>query len=134
MFDPNTNGVHLSRDVSWMRRKIYPSLLAAGESEVITPTTETPAPTVATSETDPEAKDEETSETDPEAEDEDEDHVEDDVEDNGATDGVDDAIGAKHEYIADDSLRTYRQIAIVFARRLRDISCVCRLQYHIDPV
>jgi hypothetical protein len=32
MFDPNTSGVHLSRDVAWLRRKFYPSLLAAGES------------------------------------------------------------------------------------------------------
>jgi hypothetical protein len=95
MFDPNTNGLHLSRDVTWLRRKFYPSLLAAGEGEIITPTTETPAPTVEISETDPdEAEVEETSETNPEDEDEDEDHVEDDVEDNGATDGVDDAIGA----------------------------------------
>jgi hypothetical protein len=114
MFDPNTNGVHLSRDGTWLRRKFYPSLLAAGEGEVIQPTTETPAPTVETSETDPEA--------------EDEDHVEDDVEDNGTADGVDEDDDEDNgEYIADNSLRTNRQIAIVLARRLRDISCVCRL-------
>jgi hypothetical protein len=57
MFDPNTNGVHQSRDVTWLRRKFYPSLLDAGKGEVITPATEeTPAvgPTIATTVTEPE--------------------------------------------------------------------------------
>jgi hypothetical protein len=60
MFDPNTNGVHLSRDVTWLRRKFYSSLLAAGEGEVLNPTTAVPAgvsPTEATRQAAPDDQD-----------------------------------------------------------------------------
>jgi hypothetical protein len=43
MFDPATNGVHQSRDVTWLRRNFYPTLSAAEEREIITPVTEIPA-------------------------------------------------------------------------------------------
>jgi hypothetical protein len=37
MFDPNTRGVHMTCDVTWLRRKFFPStLLEAGEG-VVTP-------------------------------------------------------------------------------------------------
>jgi hypothetical protein len=36
MYDPNTRGVHMSRDVTWLRRKFFPStLLEAGEGVVM---------------------------------------------------------------------------------------------------
>jgi hypothetical protein len=84
IFDPNTNGVHLSLDVTWLRRKFYSSLLTAREGEVITPTTEVPAgvaPTVATRQTAPEAEDQ-TEEDAGEVEDED---VENKIPANGTT-------------------------------------------------
>jgi hypothetical protein len=60
MFGPNTNGIHLSRDVTWLRRKFYPSLLATGEGEAHTPVTETPAaaPTAVSRETEPDDEEE----------------------------------------------------------------------------
>jgi hypothetical protein len=37
MFDPNTNGIHITRDVTWLRRKFYQdnTLLEAGEGVVM---------------------------------------------------------------------------------------------------
>jgi hypothetical protein len=37
MYDPSTNGIHITRDVTWLRRKYYPenTLLEAGEGVIM---------------------------------------------------------------------------------------------------
>jgi hypothetical protein len=85
MFDPSTKGVHVTRDVTWLRRKFFPTPdVDVGEGTI--PLTEVPDHVLQAETTDSNAVNEEARADEPESmPDEDEDEIEDEIEEDTHT-------------------------------------------------